>query len=71
MRKFLVILFVLNASILVQAQDKNALIQQRVEFISEQLESEEIDLTNVVEALNYYFDHPLNLNGLRAKNFKN
>lgn len=45
------------------AQDKNAVVQQRIEFISEQLESEEIDLTNVIEILTYRIDHPLNLNG--------
>lgn len=43
-------------------QEKSEVIQQRIEFIAEQLESEDIDLTNVVEQLNYYFDHPLNLN---------
>ena len=41
---------------------KNNVVQQRIEFISEQLESESIDLTNVVEQLNYLYDHPLNLN---------
>jgi hypothetical protein len=44
------------------AQERNEVIQQRIEFISEQLESEEIDLTDVFERLNYYFDNPLNLN---------
>lgn len=44
------------------AQDKEQTIQQRIEFISEQLEAEEIDLTNVVEVLNYRYDNPLNLN---------
>lgn len=44
------------------AQDKNAIIQQRIEFISEQLESEEIDLTNVLEALTFRIDNPINLN---------
>lgn len=44
------------------AQERNEIIQQRIEFISEQLESESIDLTNVIEQLNYYYDHPLNLN---------
>ena len=44
------------------AQDKDEIIQQRVEFISEQLEDENIDLTNVVEQLNFYYEHPLNLN---------
>ena len=41
---------------------KNNVVQQRIEFISEQLESESIDLTNVVEQLNYLYDHPLNFN---------
>lgn len=44
------------------AQEKNDIIQQRVEFIAEQLESESIDLTDIIEQLNYFFDHPLNLN---------
>lgn len=44
------------------AQEKNEIIQQRIEFISEQLQSEDIDLTNVIEQLTYYIDHPLNLN---------
>ena len=45
-----------------RAQDKNEIIQSRIEFISEELESESIDLTDIVSQLNYYFDHPLNLN---------
>jgi hypothetical protein len=44
------------------AQGKDEIIQQRVEFISEQLEDENIDLTNIVEQLNFYYEHPLNLN---------
>jgi hypothetical protein len=48
------------------AQDRNEIIQQRIEFISEQNESEEIDLTNIFEQLNYYFDHPINLNATDA-----
>lgn len=48
-------------------QNRSELIQQRIEFISEQLESEEMDLTNVVEQLNYYYDRPLNLNSATAE----
>jgi hypothetical protein len=51
-------------------QTKEEIIQQRVEFISEQLEDENIDLTNVVEQLDYYFDHPLNLNSARAEDLQ-
>lgn len=52
------------------AQERNTIIQQRIEFISEQLESEDIDLTNVVEALTYRLDHPLNLNSARAEDLE-
>lgn len=45
-----------------QESEKEQVIQQRIEFISEQLESENLDLTDVVAQLNYYYDHPLNLN---------
>lgn len=45
-----------------QEQEKNELIQQRIEFISEQLEDETPDLTNLFDQLFYYFDNPINLN---------
>lgn len=45
-----------------QAQTRQEIVQQRIEFISEQLEAEEVDLTDVIASLNYYIDHPLNLN---------
>ena len=44
------------------AQERNDIIQQRIEFISEQLESESIDLTNLIEQLNFYYDEPININ---------
>lgn len=50
-----------------KSQDKNEIIQQRIEFISEQLQSEDIDLTNVIEALNFYYDNRLNLNSAIAE----
>ena len=43
-------------------QDKGEIIQQRIEFISEQLQSEEIDLTNIVEQLEYFYESKINLN---------
>ncbi len=45
-----------------QQQEKNDLIQQRIEFISEQLENEGLDLTDLLERLFYYYDNPINLN---------
>ena len=44
------------------AQERNDIIQQRIEFISEQLETESIDLTNLIEQLNFYYDEPININ---------
>jgi hypothetical protein len=58
---FLLILFLI-VRFLGMAQERNEVIQQRIEFISEQLGSEDLDLTNLIEQLNYRYDHPLNLN---------
>ncbi len=55
-------LLLLAGSFVVKGQDREAIIQQRIEFISEQLESEEIDLTNLFEVLYFRMDQPLNLN---------
>jgi hypothetical protein len=47
---------------IVHSQEKSELIQQRIEFIAEQLQTENVDLTYLTEVLAYYFDHPVNLN---------
>lgn len=60
--KYIILLFVLFFQFSLKAQDKNEIIQSRIEFISEQLESESIDLTDVIAQLSYYYDNPLNLN---------
>lgn len=49
-------------SLTFQAQERSEIIQQRIEFISEQLETENIDLTNLLEQFNFYIDHPIDLN---------
>lgn len=54
--------FFLFLSVSVLSQERNDIIQQRVEFIAEQSDAEEIDLTNIFEQLNYFYDHPINLN---------
>ena len=61
MRLLQTIFFVLGATSFF-AQERNEIIQQRIEFISEQLETESIDLTNLIEQLNFYFDEPININ---------
>lgn len=60
--KTFVLIAILLISFQVFSQDKSEIIQQRIEFISEQLETEELDLTNVIEALNFAYDKPINLN---------
>ena len=65
-----VFLIVLCFGFNVIGQEKNDIIQQRVEFISEELESESIDLTNVIEQLNYLYDNPLNLNSARFEDLQ-
>lgn len=67
MHKIVISLLFLCLGISAFSQEKSEVVQQRIEFIAEQLETEEIDLTNVVQQLNYYYDHPLNLNGATAE----
>ncbi len=62
MKKLLLLICFLLPVIALHAQDKNTIIQQRVEFIAEQFENEEIDLTNLFDELNFFYEHPLNLN---------
>jgi hypothetical protein len=51
-------------------QERSEIIQQRIEFISEQNESEEIDLTNLFDQLNYYYSNPVNLNNTDAEELR-
>ena len=63
MRFYLTLIaFFIFSPFLTFSQEKNEVIQQRIEFIAEQTELEEIDLTTVLDQLNYYIAHPLNLN---------
>lgn len=61
MRFYLVLCFLFSLCF-AYGQDRNDLIQQRIEFISEQYQSENLDLTSVLDQLNYFFDNPINLN---------
>ncbi|MFP5470674.1 MAG: hypothetical protein ACLGGV_03690 [Bacteroidia bacterium] len=47
-------------------QSKQAIIEQRIELISENLEDEDIDLNTLLDNLFHYFDHPINLNNKAA-----
>jgi hypothetical protein len=60
--KHILLLLFGSMSLCFFAQEKNDIIQQRIEFISEQSESEGLDLTDVIEQLNFRYDNPINLN---------
>lgn len=61
-KQHIVSVLLLFATFIAYGQEKNNIIQQRIEFISEQLESENLDLTNILEQLHYLYDNPMNLN---------
>ena len=61
MRSIALLFFLFYTSLLL-SQERSEIIQQRIEFISEQLETESLDLTNLIEQLNNYFDDPININ---------
>lgn len=70
MNKLLTCFFACSFGFGLWSQTKSEIVQQRVEFISEQLETEELDLTNLLEQLNYYFDNPINLNNADPEELK-
>jgi hypothetical protein len=43
-------------------QDQSELIQQRIEFISEHIQPENVDLSSLTELLHECLEHPMNLN---------
>ena len=51
-------------------QEKADIVQQRIEFITEQLEAENIDLTELVEQLNFFFNNPMNLNSATSESLQ-
>lgn len=59
-------LFVLNGVYAQDESEKQKVIEQRIELISETAENENIDLNTVLDNLFYYFDHPINLNSKTA-----
>jgi len=66
MRKvgFLMLMFLVPHMLLAQRidEDKQAALDQMVELISENLEVENLDFTTLLEDLNYFYEHPLNIN---------
>lgn len=67
--KIALLILVLSGWNILYAQDdseKQKVIEQRIELISETAENENIDLNTVLDNLYYYFDHPINLNSKTA-----
>lgn len=60
--KYLVSILFLCWTWVVFAQSKNEIIQERIEFIAQEMETEEISLEDLFEVLDNYYDNPLNLN---------
>lgn len=66
--KYTVVLFLLLPFSLfaqIKEEDKNTIIEKRVEYLVEDAEESNADYTTIFDQLSYYYDHPLNLN--RAK----
>jgi DNA uptake protein ComE-like DNA-binding protein len=64
----MIVIFLLTSFISVaqkKEDDKNIIIEKRVEYLIEDAEESEADYSTIFDQLSYYFDHPLNLN--RAK----
>lgn len=60
---FLVTILSVSASTWAQSEEnKHELIQQRIEYLSENLETEDIALEQITEDLYYFIDHKINLN---------
>lgn len=66
----IILIFICFLGFTSNCQDKNDIIQSRIEFISEQLESESIDLTDVIAQLSYYYDYPMNLNSAELEDLQ-
>jgi DNA uptake protein ComE-like DNA-binding protein len=66
LRVLLVLVFAAGPMVKLQAQSKGELktsvIQQRIEFIAEQTERDDLDYTTLFDELAYYYENPLNIN---------
>jgi hypothetical protein len=51
-------------------ENKHEIIQQRIEYLSENLETDEIPLEDIIEDLYYFIDHKINLNRTNGEDLK-
>lgn len=54
-----------------QFEEKSEIIQQRIEYLAENLEAEDVVLEQITEELYYYIDHPINLNKTDGEDLRN
>ena len=60
-----VIALILNSGIIIaqnKEDEKNKIIEKRIEYLIEDAEESDADYTTIFDQLAYFFDHPLNLN---------
>jgi len=57
-------------TLLFSEEDKQQLIEQRIEFIGDNLEDSDIDLTTFFDDLYFFFEHPINLNETNYEELK-
>ena len=62
MIRFYLGIFFIFLAVSASGQTKSEVIQQRMEFIAEEFETEEISLEDVFDNLSNYYDNPINLN---------
>lgn len=58
------IVLIINSSILLaqaKEDEKNKIIEKRIEYLVEDAEESDADYTTIFDQLSYFFDHPLNL----------
>ncbi len=63
--RYLILIFLLFPFVLfaqIKEEEKNAIIEKRVEYLVEDAEESDADYTTLFDNLSYYYDHPLNLN---------
>jgi len=61
----LVIIALLTSTLSIGQQSKElktSIIQQRIEFIAEQSERDDLDYTTLFDQLSFYYENPLNIN---------
>src|SRR5690554_5009615 len=60
--KYLILISFFIVGAIAVGQSNNEIIHQRIEFIAQDLESEDVSFEDIFDVLNIYYDNPLNLN---------